>query len=107
MIRLSRAGREAAIIDAIRKLESEGRDTLFTKGEICKAMGIKSTSRIRNILTGMSEIGVLVCVSMRVNGYNHDQLLFGVVYQQRKLPEENRTIKINGNSYNFVKVGGV
>jgi len=98
VIRLSRAGRERAIIDAIRKLETGKRDTCFTKGEICKAMGIKSTSRIRDILRDMSERGVLVCVSLEVNGYHHTQQLFGVVYmQQTPLPTDHEII-INGVS---------
>lgn len=96
MIRLSRVGRQHAIINAVRKLTSERKQTAFTKGEICKVMGIKSTSRIRDMLRYLVECELLVSGSTALDGYAHEVEVFGLPhYVQTPLPD-NHIITING-----------
>lgn len=98
MIRLRRAGREHAIIQAIRKLESKGRYKMFTKGEICRVMGITSQSKIRDILRDMARTGRLVSATTALDGYAHEVEIFGIArYEQTPLPEDH-VIVINGVS---------
>lgn len=98
MIRLRRVGREHAIVDAIRRLESEGNYKMFTKGEICRKMGIKSTSRIRDMLDEMVSNSQLVGASSALDGYNHEIAIYGLVrYEQTPLPPDHE-ITINGVS---------
>lgn len=98
MIRLRRAGREHAIKEAIRKLETKGQYKMFTKGEICKAMAIKSTSRIRIMLDEMVECGQLVGATTALDGYNHEVAIYGLVrYEQTALPADHEIV-INGVS---------
>jgi len=97
MIRLSRVGREHAIIDAIRKLENAGDYKMFTKGEIARKMGVRSTSRIRDILESMVSDGRLVGASTALDGYNHEISIYGIaVYKQTSLPAHE--IIVNGYS---------
>jgi len=99
MIRLRRAGREYAIKEAIRKLEKEGKYKMFTKGEICRKMGIKSTSRIRDLLMAMASSGELVGADTALDGYKHEIAVYGLpVYEQMPLPESH-VIVINGKAY--------
>jgi len=98
MIRLSRAGRERACINAVRKLTSEKKHKSFTRGEICKVMGIKSTSRIRDMLRYLVDCGSLVSGTTAIDGYAHEVEVFGLPrYIQAPLPE-NHIITINGAS---------
>ncbi len=95
MIRLRRAGREHAIIEAIRALDARGHYRMHTRGEICRKMGIKSTSRIRNILEEMCSSGQLVGATTALDGYAHEIAIYGIpVYVQMPLPDHY--IKING-----------
>jgi len=96
VIRLSRAGRERAIIDAIKKLDLRGKHKMHTRGEICRVMGITSQSKIRDILRDMAERGLLVCATTALDGYAHEVEIFGIArYVQTPLPE-NHVIVING-----------
>jgi len=96
MIRLRRAGREQAIVDAIRRLESEGKYKMFTKGEICRKMGIKSTSRIRDMLRDMASYGRLIYATTAMDGYGHELEIFGLPkYEQVPLPVDHEIV-ING-----------
>lgn len=98
MIRLRRAGREQAIVNAIRKLDSKGRYKMHTKGEICQVMGIKSTSRIRDMLRDMAGCGRLVSATTALDGYAHEVEIFGIpTHEQTPLPD-NHIIVINGVS---------
>lgn len=98
MIRLRRAGREHAIVEAIRALDARGHYRMHTRGEICRKMGIKSTSRIRDILREMSSSGRLVGASTTLDGYSHEVEIYGIpVYKQTPLPEDHEII-INGVS---------
>jgi len=98
MQRLRRAGREHAIIDAIRMLDARGHYRMHTRGEICRKMGIKSTSRIRDILYQMVEGGQLVGATTALDGYAHEVAIYGIpVYRQTELPQDHEII-INGIS---------
>jgi len=98
MIRLSRVGRENAIINAIRMLDASGHYRMHTRGEICRKMGIKSTSRIRDILNEMSASGQLVGATTSLDGYSHEIAIFGIpVYRQTELPADHEIV-INGVS---------
>jgi len=98
MIRLRRVGREHAIIDAIRALDSRGHYRMHTRGEICRKMGIKSTSRIRDILNEMQENGQLVGATTALDGYAHEVAIYGLpVYVQTALPADHEIV-INGVS---------
>lgn len=97
MIRLSRAGRESAIVIAIRQLEKLGKYKMFTKGEICKKMGIRSTSRIRDMLESMVEDGRLVGATTALDGFDHEVSIYGIaVYEQTPLPPHE--IIVNGQT---------
>src|SRR6476659_947021 len=99
MIRLRRAGREHAIKEAIQRLEKEGKYKMFTKGEICRKMGIKSTSRIRDILMDMESAGELVGATTALDSYADEIAVYGLpVYEQMPLPEDH-VITINGKMY--------
>lgn len=101
MIRLSRAGRERAIVDAVRALELRGKHKMFTRGEICRRMGIKSTSRIRDMLRDMAKDGKLISASTALDGYADEVEIFGVArYEQTPLPQDH-IIVINGVSHNL------
>ena len=98
MIRLSRAGREHAIVDAVRRLDAKGNYKMHTKGEICRMMGIKSTSRIRDMLRDMADCGRLVSATTALDGYAHEVEIFGIPqYKQTPLPDDH-IIVINGVS---------
>jgi len=98
MIRLRRAGREHAIIEAIRTLDATGHHRMHTRGEICRKMGIKSTSRIRDILNEMELGGQLVGATTALDGYAHEIAIYGVpVYRQVELPVDHEII-VNGQS---------
>jgi len=98
VIRLSRAGRESAIAYAIMALNLRGNYKMHTKGEICKKMGIKSTSRIRDILDDMVGTGQLVGATTSIDGFNHEIAIYGIpVYEQKSLPVDHEII-INGVS---------
>jgi len=98
MQRLRRADREQAIVNAIRKLNLKRTHTMWTKGEICKAMGIKSTSKIRDILRDMVLSERLINATTALDGYAHEVEIFGIPqYEQRPLPEDH-VITINGLS---------
>lgn len=98
MQRLRRVGREHAIKDAIAVLNSRGTYKMHTKGEICKKMGIKSTSRIRDILEEMVVSGELVGATTALDGYNHEVAIYGIpVYVQTSLPQDHEIV-INGVS---------
>lgn len=95
MIRLSRAGRERAIVVAIRQLKSKGRYASFTQGEICKKMGITSQSKIRDILRDMCKRGLLECGTSAIDGYADEIAIYSLAAsQQMELP--NHVINING-----------
>ena len=98
MIRLRRAGREQAIVDAIRALNAIGKYQMHTRGEICRRMGIKSTSRIRDMLRDMADCGRLVSATTALDGYAHEVEIFGIPqYKQTPLPDDH-IIVINGVS---------
>jgi len=98
MIRLSRAGREQAIINAVRRLNARGKNKMHTRGELCRVMGVKSTSRIRDILRDMTISGRLISATTALDGYAHEVEIFGIArYEQTPLPE-NHLIVINGVS---------
>lgn len=98
MIRLSRAGREQAIVNAIRALDAKGKHKMHTRGEICRRMGIKSTSRIRDMLRDMASYGRLVSATTALDGYAFEVEIFGVpIMKQSPLPEDH-VIVINGLS---------
>lgn len=98
MIRLRRAGREHAIKEAIRKLETKGNYKMFTKGEICRSMGIKSTSRIRDMLEAMVKCGEIIGATTALDGYAHEVAIYGLIrYEQTALPADHEIV-INGVS---------
>jgi len=98
MIRLRRAGREQAIVNAIRALNAKGNYQMHTRGEICKKMGITSQSKIRDILRDMASSGRLVSATTALDGYAHEVEIFGIPhYEQTPLPEDH-VISINGVS---------
>jgi len=95
MIRLRRAGRENAIIDAIRMLDARGHYRMHTRGAICRKMGIKSTSRIRDLLIEMEAAGRIVGATTPVDGYADEIAIYGIpVYEQIELPDHS--IVVNG-----------
>jgi len=99
MIRLRRAGREHAILDAIRALDARGHYRMHTRGEICRKMGIKSTSRIRDILKDMEATGQLVGATTALDGYAAEVNVYGIpVYRQTSFLEPH-SIAINGVIY--------
>lgn len=101
MIRLSRAGREAAIVQAVLQLEKAGRFRCFTKGEICRRMGIKSTSRIRDMLRQLVKDGRLVSGMYSSGNWSHEVEVFGYPhYEQIPLPDHS--ININGKSCELI-----
>ena len=105
MIRLRRAGREHAIKDAIRKLETMGNYKMFTKGELCRAMGIKSTSRIRDLLNEMVACGQLVGSTTALDGYSHEIAIYGLVrYEQTTFPRDHEIV-VNGVSCRMSESG--
>lgn len=96
MIRMNRVGREKAIKQAIVQLKAQGRYSCFTRGEICKKMGIKSTSRIRDILDDMVANRQLVTGATAMDGYNHEIAIYGIsADEQTGLPISYGTY-ING-----------
>jgi len=98
MQRLSRAGREYAIINAIRMLDARSHYRMHTRGEICRKMGVKSTTRIRDILNAMAKNGQLVGATAALDGYAHEIAVYGIpVYTQVSLPVDHEII-INGIS---------
>ena len=98
MIRMSRVGRQHACINAIRKLNSQGGGNAYMKGQICKAMGIKSASRIRDMLRYLVDCELLVSGTTHIDGYAHEVEVFGIPqYKQTPLPD-NHVITINGVS---------
>ncbi len=100
MIRLSRAARERAIKNAIAQLDSRGFYKMHTKGEICRKMGIISTSKIRVILEQMAERGDLILATTAIDGFNHEVAIYGLpTYEQVPLPDH--VIVINGHSMNL------
>jgi len=104
MQRLSRAGREAAIVSAIQRLNSIGKNKMHTKGEICRKMGIVSTSKIRDILYDMVACGKLVSAATFIDGYQDEVAIYGVpIYEQVPLPQDHEII-INGVSCRMSEV---
>lgn len=102
MIRLSRAGRKKAIKEAIRTLQSKTKMGMFTKGEICKQMGIKSTSKIRDILQDMCANDELVKSFWFTPSCNHEVAVYGLpIWVQMPLPED-RVIYIDGVKFNML-----
>lgn len=99
MIRLSRAGREDAITEAIQRLEDTTRYMMFTKGEICKKMGIRSSSKIRDILMGMVAVGQLVLIDVNMPGYTSKIKCYGIAYKPERLIPAPHIITINGKNY--------
>jgi hypothetical protein len=98
VIRLSRAGREQAIINAIRKLNATSVNKMHTRGEICRVMGIKSTSRIRDMLRDMESYGRLVGATTAIDGYADEIAIYGIPeYRQVEMPRDHEII-INGVS---------
>jgi len=96
MIRLSRAGREAAIVQAIKQLHARGRYQCFTQGEICRKMGITSQSKIRDILRNMVKNHQIVSGGTAMDGYNHEIAVYGLAAnEQTGLPLSYGT-NING-----------
>lgn len=102
MIRLRRAGREDAIINAIMALDSRGRYRMHTRGEICRKMGIKSTSRIRDILNGMQAVGQLVGASTALDGYAHEIAIYGLPVMEQKSFLAPHPILINGVQFQLL-----
>ena len=99
MQRLSRAGRERAIVYAIKRLNSKKKYDMWTCGEICRAMGIKSSTRIKNMLRDMVISERLVCASTALDGYAHEVEIFGIArLVQMPLPQDH-VITINGISH--------
>ncbi len=95
MIRMSREGREQAIKEAIRRLETEGNFKMFMRGEICKKMGITSQSKIRDILNNMVDTHQLVGAPCAIDGYQHEIMVYGLAaYEQPEL--EFHTVLLNG-----------
>jgi len=69
---------------------------MHTKGEICRKMGIKSTSRIRDMLNDMCEYGRIVCATTALDGYADEVAIYGIpIYEQTELPKDHEII-ING-----------
>jgi len=98
MQRLRRAGREHAIKEAIHRLDNRGHYRMHTRGEICRAMGIKSTSRIRDILNQMVESGEIVGATTALAGFTHEIAIYGIPrYVQMTIPQDHE-ITINGVS---------
>jgi hypothetical protein len=95
MIRLSRAEREQAILDALKRLKSKGEHTAFTKGEICKSMGITSQSKIRDILRDMARRGMIDSGLWRSDVYGHDVEIFSL-RATKQIELSSHLINING-----------
>lgn len=101
MVRLSRVGREKAIISAVRALNARGKHQMHTRGEICKRMGITSQSKIRDMLRDLVERGLLIGATTALDGYAHEVEIFGIAkYEQTPLPDDH-VITINGVSMNM------
>lgn len=95
MQRMSRAGRKQSVISAITMLKRGKVYSVFTKGEICKKMGLKSNTHMRDLLHEMVKDGWLISCMGSLPNYAHDIEMFGIaVYRQAELP--NHSIKING-----------
>ena len=106
MQRLGRAGREHAIKVAIQRLNSRGHYKMHTKGEICRTMGIKSTSRIRDILMAMVSSGEIIGATTALDGYGHEVAIYGLpTYEQMSLPRDHEIV-INGLSCRMSDLGG-
>lgn len=96
MVRMGRGVRKNYVEYAIRKLVKRGKYDMFTKGEIARAMGCKSSSYLRDLLREMVGDFRLVSCETFIEGYNHKVEVFGIAkWQQKPLPEEH-VIVING-----------
>lgn len=97
MQRLSRAGRKTAIVNAIVSLNARGKHKMHTRGEICRKMGIRSTSKIRDLLHELVVEGRLVDATTALDSYADEIAIYGIaVYRQTPLPDHE--ITINGVS---------
>jgi len=96
---MTRMQRESAIVTAINKLVLRGKYKMFTRGEICRVMGITSQSKIRDILRGMADCGRLVCATTALDGYADEVEIFGLPSEMVQTPlPDNHIITINGVS---------
>lgn len=87
-MRLSRAGRKEAIVDAIKRLNSTRKLSGYTQGEICRKMGVTSQSKIRYMLHEMVEEGRLVSGMTPLDGYQDEVAYYNIArYEQLPLPE--------------------
>jgi len=87
-MRLSRAGRKMAIVDAIKRLNSERGLSGYTQGEICRKMGVTSQSKIRYILEEMTSEGLLFAGTTALDGYQHEIAYYNVAHHiQLPLPD--------------------
>ncbi|MES2213169.1 MAG: hypothetical protein V4490_08560, partial [Pseudomonadota bacterium] len=90
-----------SIKTAIKRLEAEGKYKMFSKGEICKKMGIKSTSRIRDILDGMAACGELIGATTALAGYSHEIAVYGLPVMVQSSFLHPHPIMINGVQFSL------
>lgn len=105
MIRLNRAGRKQAIVNAIRMMNSQRKNVAYTKGEICRKMGITSQSKIRDVLNEMVREGILMSGKSAIDGYADELVIYQIAkYEQRLLPTIEETVETKINFVHYGKV---
>lgn len=98
MLRMSRAGRINQIHMAILRYDKRYPKGSITTAKIAKAIGVKSSTHLKNILRHMAEIGLITEVQIQPFydcGYFVTAWQY-VRYEQAKLPDHE--IIINGQS---------
>lgn len=98
VIRLSRAGRKKAIVEAIRQLDATKKLGGYTRGEICRKMGITSQSKIRDILHEMVRERMLMSGTSAIDGYQ-DELEIFILAPKHQTSMFDDPIVINGKAY--------
>jgi hypothetical protein len=95
MIRLSRAGRKQAVISALKILHAKKKLGGYTRGEICKQMGITSQSKIRDLLHEMVAEHRIVMGTSAIDSYAHEIEIFALIPVEQKRMFHD-AIKVNG-----------
>jgi hypothetical protein len=92
---MNRAGRKQAVISALTILQSKKKYSGFTRGEICKQMGITSQSKIRDLLHEMVGEHRIKMGTSAIDSYCHEIEIFALIPVQQKQMFHD-AIKING-----------
>lgn len=97
-MRMNRAGRQAYIVGRMKEVGQRKQKKNFTRGEIAKLVGLKSTTYLRRILDEMVTRGLLSKGSTPHDKYDHEIDYYSlVVYEQMSLPDHE--IIINSHRY--------